>query len=63
MARFDIHPLQLLAFIGEYLALVDIRKGLGAQRIWHLQASTVMLHIYACILSTLYTEVVYFPVP
>ena len=33
MARFDIHPLQLLAFIGEYLALVNIRKGLGPRLI------------------------------
>jgi hypothetical protein len=61
MARFDIHPLQLLAFIGEYLALVYIRKGLGPQLIWYLQASTVLLLIYVFILSTLYSEVVYFP--
>ena len=61
MARFDIHPLGSLAIIGEYLALVDIRKGLGAQLIWQLQASTFVLLIYAWTLSTLYTEVVYLP--
>ena len=46
MTRFDIDPLQLLTFIGEYLALVGIRKGLGAQLICYLQESTVMLLVY-----------------
>jgi len=60
MARFNIDPLQFLAFIGEYLALVGIRKRLETQLIWYLQESTVMLLIYAWILPTLYTEVAYF---
>jgi hypothetical protein len=31
MARFDINPLQLVSFVGEYLALGDMRKGKGVQ--------------------------------